>query len=302
MGRRYERLLFLAGPLALACLLVLFVAVASDEHQDRRESACLKGQAQAIESNRGALEVLFADKRQLKNLYWRVLEETFIQWEVSNWACRLYSKRTSRDDFKPESPQVLIDRLRSEAALLDSRKFAMYGVQLPEGATLSVLGAPIKVELTALARIMQVVLGPLLLLWLGCLYNTRHRETLYIARMTDVSQLYPHLVNMYPTSWRDVGGGRLPRKRSWLKYGWERFGVPAYFVLLRLTLVSAFVAPPTVFYAFSLFRLTLGPTQYAGLIFGTGLLVVMFGLAIALCEAFPWHLNKRFLIRPPVVT
>lgn len=177
----------------------------------------------------------------------------------------------------------------------------MYGIELPESATVSVLGAPIKVELPALARIMQVVLGPVLLLWLGCLYNTRHRETLYIARMTDVRQLYPHLVNVYPTSWRDVGEGRLPRKKSWLKYGWERYGISAYFVLMRLTLVSAFVGPPTAFYAISLFRLTLVTNQYAGLIAGIGFLVAVFGFGIALCEAFPWHVNKRFLIGPPAV-
>ncbi len=158
-----------------------------------------------------------------------------------------------------------------------------------------------KFELLTLVRVMQVVLGPVLLLWLGCLYNTRHRETLYIARMSDVRQLYPHLINVYPLGWRDAGSSKLPRKKSWLNYGLDRYGVPGSYVIVRLMLLSCFVGPPVAFYSFSLFRLALGPTPYAGSFIATGALVLVFALGCAMCELLPWHLNKRFLVNRPSI-
>ena len=55
MGRRYERLLFFAGPLAPACLLILFVALASDRQEDRRRAKCLRSAADLIKEHQGEL-------------------------------------------------------------------------------------------------------------------------------------------------------------------------------------------------------------------------------------------------------
>ena len=108
MGRRYERLLFMGGPLALACLLVLFVALASDEHKDRRDSQCLKGQLEILDANRAALEAAYAGKgRSASSSYWLALRNALIPWEVSNRSCA-HVIADMPQDFKPESPKVLV--------------------------------------------------------------------------------------------------------------------------------------------------------------------------------------------------
>ena len=153
---------------------------------------------------------------------------------------------------------------------------------------------------STLARVMQVVLAPLLLLWLGSLYNTRHRESLLIGRMKDVSALYPHLINVYPVVLRGNTAWDPPRKKSWSKYVLLVFGMPAIYALIRIALLLIFVGPPVAFYWLSIFLV--GETAYSPFFLGMGVVVFLFTMAVLICELLPWHVSKKFSVvtRSPI--
>ena len=298
IGRRYERLLFWAGPLAFISVLVMFVAFASEKQDERRQARCLRSAAEVVAQNLSVLE----QARQGKSVvidgnvaasYWSAIRFVMIPWEVRNPECEQHLRRYEIDDKIP-APQPLLEGIRKQATALEARPLTLYGVELPEKATLSLVGTPIKMDLLTLVRVMQVALGPMLLLWLGSLYNTRQRETLYIARMTDVSFLYPHLINVYPVILRGDAAWDTPRKKSWTKYAFEFFAFPALYALTRIGLLSAFVGPPVAFYLTSVYMLS--GDAYSLVSTVMGFVVAIFALGNVLCEGFPWHVRKRFVV------
>ena len=62
MGLRYERLLFFAGPLSLLCLLVLFVAVATESQGNLPQGRCYEQAAAAIEADYAKLDGAWGDQ------------------------------------------------------------------------------------------------------------------------------------------------------------------------------------------------------------------------------------------------
>lgn len=304
IGRRFERLLFFAGPLALICLLMLFVAYSSEEQEDRRRAKCLRAVVEVLVEGQDSLEAarassnkLSADRAALD--HWLALRKVLIPWEVRNAQCVQYLPKLELGDKIP-SAKDLIERLSKEAAALLAKPLSLYGVELPERATIGVFGTPIRMELQTLVRVLQVALGPILVLWLGSLYNTRHRETLFIGQLSDVRGLYPHLINVYPVWLRGTANWNALRKRSWTKYAMYRYGEPALFVLVRVALLSIFVAPPVAFYIGSLFLLGAGP--YSIVFTAIGFVVTLFALGNFICELLPWHAGKRFSVRMTATT
>jgi hypothetical protein len=304
MERRFERLLFFAGPLALASLLVMFVALASEQQDERKRAKCLRSAADAITLYEGYLEqarqgqyVVIAGERT--NNYWSALRYTLIPWEVRNIECVQHFPEFGSKD-KIAAPKALTENARKEAAALDAKPLSLYGIELPEKATLSLFGTPAKMDLTTLVRVMQVALGPILLLWLSSMYQTRHRESLAIGRMKDVSTLYPHLINVYPVLFRGDSTWEPARKKSWSKFVFLRFGLPAIYALVRIALLSAFIGPPVGFYVASVYLLR--NDAYSSVFVVMGVIVGFFALTTAVCELFPWHVQKKFRIDPRSTT
>lgn len=298
MGRRFERLLFLAAPLAVASLLVVFVALASDQQEERKRARCLRSAADAINLYEGDLNEARRGKRVViegmeATAYWLALRFALIPWEVRNPGCLEHFPRLGIAD-KILEPKALIEKARKEATELDGRPLALYGIELPDKATLSLFGTVIKMDLTTLVRVMQIALGPILILWLSSIYQTRHRESLLIGRMRDVSTLYPHLVNVYPVVPRGDPAWESPRKKSWTKFFYLKFGVPAFFALIRISLLSVFLGPPVAFYAFSVYLLR--GDAFSTAFLAMAFLVNVFAVATAFCEFLPWHLKKRFTL------
>lgn len=301
IGRRYERLLFFAGPLALACLLVLFVAVASDQIVDRHRASCLRSAADRLEGFPDELEKTFRGQTAFIGGtstadYWLAVRYALIAWEVAHKDCESFVSFLAARDVKLPAPKLLLEQLRTEAQKLESKPLALYGIELPDKATIGVFGTPIKMDLVTLARALQIALGPILLLWLGSLYNTRQRESLFNARMKDVGQLYPHLVNVYPVTIHGDPAWAEPRKRSWTKYVMRRFGVPSVYAFIRISLLSVFVVPPVVFYVLGIYLLGWGP--YPVLFAASGMFVGLFAFANLIGELLPWHVAKRFQVLP----
>lgn len=298
MGRRYERLLFWAGPLAFASVLVMFVALASERQEERRQAKCLRSASETIERSLGELEQARQGKTAVIRemaapSYWVALRYALIPWEVRNSDCVQYLKPFDINDKIP-APQALLEGIKKQAAALEARPLALYGVELPEKATVSLVGTPIKMDLVTMVRVLQVALGPILLLWLGSLYNTRHRETLYIARMTDVTSLYPHLINVYPAILRGDASWDSPRKKSWTGYVFMLFVFPAIYALVRMALLLAFIGPPVAFYLVSVYMLRAEAYSMASLVMGFAVGIFAFGNAIS--EGFPWHVRKKFVV------
>jgi MFS family permease len=165
----------------------------------------------------------------------------------------------------------------------------MYGVEMPEKATMSIFGTPLTMELLTLTRALQVALAPALLLWLGSLYNTRQRETLYVREMRDVRQLFPHIVNVYP-----VGEFAPMRRKSWATYYWNVFIIFGLYPILRMVLVALFVGPPVIFYLLSIYHMP-GDDQNRWYYLCVSAAVIIFGLANLLAELLTWHLGKHFV-------
>lgn len=296
MGRRFERLLFFAGPLAVASLLVVFVALASDQQEERKRARCLRSVADAINLNEGDLESARQGRRVViggkeTTDYWLALRLVLIPWEVHNSGC---VQHFPPFDIKEKilAPKALMEKTKKEAAALDTRPLSLYGIELPEKATLSVFGTPLKMDLTTLVRVMQIALGPMLILWLSSMYQTRHRESLLIGRMRDVSTLYPHLINIYPVVMRGDSAWERPRKKSWSKFLLLKFGVPGVYALTRIALLSVFVGPPVSFYVLGVYLLR--GDAYSTVFLTIGVVVSIFAFATGLCEFLPWHVQKRF--------
>ncbi|MFC7434929.1 hypothetical protein ACFQNJ_10435 [Hydrogenophaga bisanensis] len=300
IGRRFERLLFFAGPLALMCVLMFFVAYASEEQEERRRAKCLRSIAEVIANSQDDLEAARSRSSKLGPRVqsieaWSALRQVLIPWEVRNSQCDQYLPKFDIKDKIP-SPSELIERLSKEADVLVAKPLTLYGVELPDRASISALGTPIRMELQTLVRVLQVVLGPILVLWLGSLYNTRHRETLFIGHLSDVRGLYPHLINVYPVSLHGAPTWNMLRKRSWIKFAMYRYGQPALYACIRIGLLSVFIAPPVGFYFGSLLLLDGG--SYSSFFAAVGLVVALFALGNIICELLPWHVEKRFSIRP----
>ncbi len=307
-GRRYERLLFFAGPLAFVCVLVLFVALAFDRQQDRVEARCLGLMANHLEANIADLSAVYSGKsvtirEKSINDYWLALSLFAI--DVPNISCYKYWRRFVPGDYTEKrkllDPHSLLDRVKRSAADVENKPLSMYGIEVPDKATISILGTPVQMGLKTFLGVMQVALCPVLLLWLGSLYNTRHRESLYISQMADVRNLYPHLVNAYPVLFNSHGQRLGPRRRGlagWIHYGVDKYFVPGISAIIRLGLLVMFIGPPTVAYIASLYFASPDPS----LLWVLGVVVVFFALMNMLAELLPWHINKRFRIVAPPAT
>lgn len=150
------------------------------------------------------------------------------------------------------------------------------------------LGTKIKISLESLTALLQVSLAPVLMIWLGSLYNTRYRESLLIGKANDIAAIFPHLINVYPA-------GDIPalRKRSRLAY-WipPTLVIRGMYSLTRVGLIAFVVAPTIGCYLASLFLLPIEGITWLSILSGS--LVGLFGLSVVAVELLPWHVGKIF--------
>jgi len=294
LGLRYERLLILAGPLTLAAFVVLFVAVASDTQNDRIQARCYQATADTLNANSKTLSELWdKEKPVTKSEYWGIDYRSRIAQTLIDGLIRAGPGIDCYDAMKAEidkrsraSPSEIVEKLRHDAKALLSTPLQLYGIELPEQATINLLGTNIKVGLLPFTQVLQLVLAPLLILWLGSLYNTRFRESILIGSAANLADIFPHLINIYPS-------GQIPpmRKPNWLRQNVPNIVAFLYFAT-RVSLLTIFVAPPVVVYIFSLYYLH--SDQYIVVSFILGTAVAIFGFAALLVEGLPWHYKKIF--------
>ena len=291
LGLRYERLLVLSAPITLACILVVFIAVASEVVNGEKSAACYDIAASIVDKNIKNLEIEWekrekVGKVEFANEYVSALATYMIKGIGSSCDYEVGSQDTN----KAIAPTDFAIKLKLEAKNIreESAKKPVhsYGIEMPEKDNISFLGTTIIIDALTLAQVMQLILGPILVLWLGSLFNTRYRETIIIETATSISDLYPHCINLYINA-------KIPdlRKRSIVGY-YIKLALPYIPTIFRIPLLAIFIVPPTALYCASLYYL--GSDNYMALKIAAGILVVIFALANLDSEMNPWHSGKTF--------
>jgi hypothetical protein len=296
LGRRYERLLFFAAPLALASILTLFVVFASNTQIERSTARCYESAASLIETKKDEAEDAWRDytksrrSTEAKIDYVFKVRKLLIDTRIGSACWTMVLEEVERRSLG--GIDGLVNGLRADSKRLFATPVRYPGVELPDKATVSLLGTKASIDLQLFVSMLQVVLAPLLLLWLGSLYNTRYRETLLIGRAKVVTEVFPHLINVYPAVRYPE-----PRRRSYFKpYLAQLFAV--MYTLMRVALLLMFIGPIVAAYIASVLLADAGP--YTSLLYILGGVVGIFSLALLLCEVLPWHVSKTFP-GPPLV-
>lgn len=298
LGRRYERLLFFAAPLSLLCLVLLFVAIATNSQQDRLSARCFTLAVAAIGLHKADLDKSHKGLTPRSNglpvdlSYKLDLQKVVIDSFLGSNCYRILQEQVDRRYL--QSPDTILEALRREAAKLASGPISFRGIELPEKATISFFGTEIRIELMTFVQLLQLGLAPLLLLWLGSLYATRYRETLLVGTARSLSEIFPHIANMYPAVRYPQ-----PRKRTYVQqYLPQVFNL--LYALIRIGLLLIFVAPTAVAYIAGIFLLE--STELPVLFYGLATMVGIFTFVLLLAELLPWHYAKTFpgppLVRP----
>lgn len=290
LGRRFERLLLFAAPLSLASLLTLFVVFAYQAQKEHVMALCYDQTAKVLDSKLAIVDALWDGFLKRKKTvpaegeYFLGLEMLLLRSNL-DMSCLSSVKENVKERSK-QGPRALIEGLHGEALKLRSLPMKYVGVELPERADLGLLGARVSIELRLLAKVMQVVLAPLLFLWLGSLYNTRYREIRLISKASFVTEVFPHLINVYPAE-------RFPELRRSNRFQpYVQHLVSALYAATRVGLMAMFIAPAVVSYIAGIWFLNAGLSL-------TMLMVVAFfvfvsAFAVLACELLPCHYGKTF--------
>ena len=259
LGRRYERLLLFTAPITVAAFIVLFVAVGADSQKDWVQARCYESAANVVATNLGVLEKVWDKTKFARNDplwsidYKSAISRTWIYGLDVRSECYKTMERETERRYRA-SPSEIIATLQQDSKSLLGTPLQLYGIELPDRATIDVFGTSIKIGLVTFAQALQLVLAPLLILWLGSLYNTRYRESILIGSATSLAQVFPHSINIYPA-------GQFPpiRKQNWLLSHQPHVTALVY-CLVRIMLVTLFVGPPVTLFLLSLYYLH--PEQY----------------------------------------
>lgn len=304
LGRRVERLLYLSAPISFAAFVVLFIALAIDSNEGRFSELCHNKVLAAFEANRAHLETLFPNKAPSP------AHHTFSEYRVqvigilinvsSPAKCYALTREYS-STYSKLSPTQIGDDLRKKIKELKIQRFSYLGSELPEKAAIDVFGTKVLVELQVFITLLQVVLAPVMFLWLGSLLNSRFAEITRIVAITDPTKVYPHVVNTY--------AGRAtfsPRRRGFLQRYWPRFFIVVgpflhsvgeslhYLIpaLIRAFFMGIMVIPPTCALVYSLYLVHI--PEYDYIYFAVGVFVAAFGAAPVASEFLPWIYRKSF--------
>ncbi|WP_257385309.1 hypothetical protein [Tahibacter caeni] len=295
LGRRYERLLMVSAPLAVAEILVLLVSYAGTNAIDRVRGSCLSKYATALEANLDKLESAWDPKRAEPGHWSYGLEQFLVHQQIRKIVrevpmsigeidCLSVENEITIPEVR-EKPAVLVERLKVEASKLLKTPLAVGKVTLPDKASVSFIGMKFEVEVTDLARILQLVLGPVILLWLGSLSATRNAETQKIAVTEQFEKVFPHYVNGYPTGNMLIIKRKsryLPRPESWIFFFYAIARVVG-FVLITAVPVGGYLASVAIDFPRSSWLFYVVPM----------FVTISYFMNWAI-EFMPWHYTKHF--------
>lgn len=258
LGKRLERLLFFTAPITIAAFLVLAVALASIQSSVLSDARCYSLGASIVSEQLPRFEAAWKESVSEKRA-----GRTGNEYEVAQLLMLTYPEvpiecygvlRPDNDGLVKKSPADLLSWLEAQSEVAAKAPLEMYGVALPRSTNIELLGNVIQVELVAFSRILQIVMFPVLVLWLASLHQTRHRESLYIADANSLRDVYPHFMNVYPL------GPKSGVKRKALRYSALSAGLERLFLAIwRAGLIALFVVPASVAYITSVLLTTTDP-------------------------------------------
>jgi hypothetical protein len=290
-GLRYERLLVLSAPVSAAALFVLAVATASSNQNELVLATCYETAADSIEAHKYELDPQWALKPVKKDPFWDINYISKVRQSIirpTSGKCFSTLLEQSDQRFRG-APSDIVSNLRRDAENLRKTPMKLLGVEMPATVEVGLIGIKFNVQLMSIARALQIVLAPILLLWLSSLYHTRYREAVTLASAKSITEAFPHVINVYP-----VGEISSPRKRAWYAAHINVL-IGSIYALIRIFLLLIFIGPPVAAYIASL---AISYTEeYFFYFFILGIVVGVFGLANVLGEIYPWHSLKIF--RPP---
>lgn len=299
LGRRYERLLFLAAPITFISLLLLFVAFASENQSDRVEGRCLQEGVKFFDNHRSSL-ISFWDKidQTVDGKTWNIYDyqyqlSVFIIYEFPDWTCKRIVKNHIEGHLVKLHPTEMIDNLRKEADGIVISPIQFWGIELPEKASIEISGTSIKIELMTFIQILQFAIAPIMILWLGSLYNTRYRETFLITSTNAASEIFPHAINVYPLVYYS-SQWPISRKKTYIRKFFPQIDSYIY-AFWRIILLTLLVAPSAASYIYSLVMLNSSDLSFSFI--ALSILVGIFSINIVIVELMPWHLYKVFFIQ-----
>lgn len=292
LGRRYERLLFLSGPLSLLAMLILFVAFTSTTQKERTLANCFEVAVSTINKNEVKLNESWNQYQKVKkskfhtNNYSYDLSMIWISPGIESGCHKEMEVYFNQGD--DTAPEILVEQFKKRADQLKNTPFEFKGFEISQVATTNILGTNIKIKLSTLTFLLQISLAPIIMIWLGSLYNTRYRETLLVGKASNISDVFPHLINIYPS-------GDLPsiRRRNMLVY-WlpPKTLACVIYTAVRISLVSIIIGPVIGSYLYSLFLLPTEGLEWLFIVFG--IIVSIFSLTVLTAEILPWHSLKFF--------
>ena len=295
LGKRYERLLFLSAMLSVICITTMLIAVALTTQQERFLANCMRIANNTVTQNEELLskkwnEYQTPSKKNVlaKSDYEYALIHIWIRPGINS-----HCYEEIKEFFKANgniSPKALIEKLFLESKKLENSTLKIKAVEIPNIAKITLLGSDINITIEALINIIQIAIAPILLLWLGSLYNTRYRETKLISKASNITNIYPHLINIYA-----VGNTYklAPRKWSKLLYIFpQNVQIGFMYSLVRSFLVIFIVIPAVTTYLYSLFILPINDNYLISFIIG--LWIAITTLVVILTEYATWHVYKIF--------
>lgn len=293
LGRRYERLLFLSGPLTIVAALILFIAFASTTQNERVLAKCFEVAIKTLDENKEQLDSQWntyiekkKESKYLENNYEHGLTMLWISPGIRSGCYEEIKPLFQQGADTP--PAKLIENFSVRASQLRSTPLELRGIEIPQKVDVGIFGTSIKINLDSLTAILQIGLVPVFMIWLGSLYNTRYRETLLVGKSDDISTVFPHLINIYPS-------GELPALRKWSPFAyWFPPTTIAciWFSGIRFCLIAFIIFPSIGCFLISLFMLPIEGMTLITVV--CAFVIAVFGIAVLIVELFPWHASKIF--------
>jgi len=289
LGRRYERLLFLSGPLTLAGFLLALVSFAASNQRDQSPLRCYTAMAKLLAENGDIYADWQKNPPDPKQPSWNSAYNERLHRESiyldPPGAC-YGALRDPIDRFSKDEPEKMSKELRNLADAILSQPLQISGIELPDKASVNLMGTVVKFSLLTFVQMLQIAIAPLLVIWIFSVAGTRFNETMRIAKTQDPADLFPHAVNIYK-----LHPEKSRRKRSFLAY-WLPHSDVVFLALMRALLVTIVIAPPICSYIASLWYSQ--PFEIVWLSVLMGFLVGIFSIASVAIELMPYHAKKTF--------
>lgn len=295
LGKRYERLLVSSAPLAVAAAFLLFTSIASKDQNNNNLTKCYELAATAVASNRAVLqgewntyEEYSKKAPDFPNVYPLTLRMKWMnELDVNSFQrCTKVSKEV--EESGDIAPGELERRWLEEARKRRSAPVAAHGISIENETQVTVVGTKVRVQISTLTAALQIALGPLLILWLGSLYQTRFRESIHNSRARSLVEVYPHLINVYPV----LVPLKLRKRVKLLLFINPQTLSAALYTCLRVLFVAVVLSPTVALYLWSLALIPIHELSVWHVIIG--LMVGIFTFGALWLEALPGHWSKTF--------